>query len=88
MAKRKQVSTSDVDALNALLIREFNFTLNNPPVDPDTGTRLPIPAAALAVIVKYILASGIRPTPDSPLARDIAGLMQSLPFIEAHERAN
>ena len=80
MARKTKVTTGDVDALNALLLSEFNFTLRNPPVDPETGARLPIPAAALAVIVKYIVASGIRPTHDSPLGRDIASLMDALPF--------
>ena len=85
MARKTKVTTGDVDALNALLLSEFNFTLRNPPVDPETGARLPVPAAALAVIVKYIVSSGIRPTHDSPLGRDIEDLMKALPFASLDE---
>jgi hypothetical protein len=88
MARRKQITTADLDGLNALLVREFNYQLTNPPVDPETGNRLPIPAAALATIVKYILASGVRPLPDSPLGKSVAELIESLPFKDLETEVN
>jgi hypothetical protein len=81
MAKAKKVAVTDIDSLNEALVREFGFQLEHPPVDEE-GCRLPIPAAALAVITKYILSSGIRPTADSPIALRIADMYRNLPFTE------
>jgi hypothetical protein len=81
----KKVSTADIDKLNDLLIREFGWTLKNPPVD-ENGNRLSIPASALAVITKYIVSSGIRPTADSPAAARIAEMMKDLPFKDSDEQ--
>jgi hypothetical protein len=75
----KKVAIKDIDGLNEALVREFGFQLSTPPVD-ENGNRLPIPAAALAVITKYILSSGIRPTADSPVALRIADMYRDLPF--------
>jgi hypothetical protein len=59
-----------------------------PPSNPtkdENGNRLPIPAAVLSVITKYIVSSGIRPTADSPMAGRIAAMMQDLPFKATDE---
>jgi hypothetical protein len=80
----KKVAIKDIDRLNEALVREFGFQLSTPPVD-ENGNRLPIPAAALAVITKYILSSGIRPTADSPTAARIAEMMKDLPFKTTDE---
>ena len=80
----KKVAIKDIDQLNEALVREFGFQLSTPPVD-ENGNRLPIPAAALAVITKYILSSGIRPTADSPTAARIVEMMKDLPFKTTDE---
>ena len=75
----RKVTTTDVEKLNDLLVKEFGYQLNNPPVD-ENGKRLPIPASALATIVKYVLSTGWKPTADGPLSARIKALMTDLPF--------
>jgi hypothetical protein len=85
----KKVTTTDVDKLNDMLVRELGWQLKNPPVD-ENGNRQPISASALAVITKYIVSTGIRPTSDSPTAARIAEMMADLPFkiTDGIEKAN
>jgi hypothetical protein len=80
----RKVTTTDVEKLNDLLVKEFGYQLKNPPVD-ENGKRLPIPASALATVVKYVLSTGWKPTADGPLSARIAGLMQNLPFSSTDE---
>ena len=73
-----------LEKLNDLLVKEFGHQLNNPPVD-ENGKRLPIPASALATVVKYVLSTGWKPTADGPLSARIAALMTDLPFKATDE---
>jgi hypothetical protein len=81
MASAKQ---SRLEKLHAMFTETLISELKDGHIDPETGEKLPTPAATLSVIRSFLADAGIKPVNDSPVHQRLMDI--ALPFKSTDEQ--